>query len=261
MKKILIISGTHGNEYSAVEAGLYFKKYYANNKNIKVIPFLNKSGLEANTREVQTYNTKDLNRSFSEEDTYNECIKTIKEEIANHDVVIDIHNSYRCANFCLIDKGVNCSTISSICHESGVEYATRFSKGGTIKDYVNQYGKIGITYEFSSMQTLNNKKELDQATNDVKALVDYFVKDKDGQYFCPVNELKSMHCLETGFINFKRDINHTVFPGEIVFEVLNELGDIVETVRNIETESIKLIALSPSFQTRGSLVLQYIIKG
>lgn len=259
-KKILIISGTHGNELSAVEAGLYLKKHYANNKNIKVIPFLNQSGLEANTREVQKLHTKDLNRSFTEETTYNECIKTIEEEVQYHDVVIDIHNSHRCANFCLVDKGFNCGTISSICHESGVEYATRFSKGGTIKDYVNQYGKIGITYEFSGMQTLHNEKELDQAIYDVRALVAYFVNGKDDQCSCPDNELKSMHCLETGFINFKQDINQIVFPGEEVFEVINELGDVVETVRNTESQKIKLMALSPSFQTRGSLVLQYIIK-
>jgi len=260
LKKVLIISGTHGNEHSAVEAGLYLKGYYENTPNVKVIPFLNQSGLEANTREVQKLHTKDLNRSFNEEITYHDCIKKIEEEVSEFDVVIDIHNSYRCANFCLIDKGLNCSTISSICHESGVEYATRFSKGGTIKDYVNQYGKIGITYEFSGMQTLNNSRELEQAIEDVRSLVDYFIKEKTNQYSCPDNELKSMHCLETGFINFKRDINQLIFPGEVVFEVIDELSNVVEVVRNTEKETIKLMALSPSFQTRGSLVLQYIIK-
>ena len=258
-KNILIISGTHGNEHSAVEAGLYLKKYYENDKNVKVIPFLNQSGLEANTREVQNFQTKDLNRSFNDQITYNDCIDKIESEVERFDVVIDIHNSWRCANFCLVDNGYNCDEITNICYESGVEYATRFSKGGTIKDYVNQQGKIGITYEFSGMQTLNNSKELDLAIDDIRALVDYF-KNEPTKDIHPKNELKALHCLETGFIKFKRDINHLICPGEVIFEVYNEYGDVAETVVNTEKETIKLMAFSPSFQTRGSLVLQYIIK-
>ena len=40
-EKILIISGTHGNEMSAVQLGLRLKKYYKNEKYIKIVPFLN----------------------------------------------------------------------------------------------------------------------------------------------------------------------------------------------------------------------------
>ena len=242
-KKILIISGTHGNEHSAVELGLELLKFYKNNKNVKVIPFLNQSGLEANTREVQNYHTKDLNRSFGEEMTYKDCIDKIDDEVQQFDVVIDIHNSHRCANFCLIDKGWNEQVIINACYSSGVEYATRYSKGGTIKDYVNQLGKIGITYEFSGMQTLHNNDELERAESDIKDLVDYYQGKKEHKETESINELKPIHCLETGFIKFIYDINEYVTPGETIFEVYDEYGEVVETVKNIEEESIKLIRL------------------
>ena len=144
-KKILIISGTHGNEHSAVELGLRLKKYYKSksNQHIKVIPFLNESGLLANVREVQNEPTLDLNRSFGEgQDNHSQIVKKVKELVSEYDYIIDIHNSYRCANFCLIDAGKNEDLITQLCANADVEYATRFSTGSTIKDYCNSHGKI-----------------------------------------------------------------------------------------------------------------------
>lgn len=263
MKKILILSGTHGNEHSAVELGLklktYCKEYFSN---VKIIPFVNQTGLEANSREAQSYSSYDLNRSFHEEDdSYDTVISKIKDFILEADIVIDIHNSHRCANFCLVDRGLNEQTIKSICYEADVEYATRFSTGGTIKDYVNQLGKIGITYEFSGMQTLNNRTELSLAYDDIISLINVCSTESEKavhQYNPHI--LESMHCLETGFIDFLYDINDIVEPDEPIFNVINNENEIIETVLNEQKSPIKLIALSPSFQTRGSIVLQYIIK-
>ena len=261
-KKILIISGTHGNEMSAVQLGLRLVKYYKES-NIKVIPFLNEPGLLKNEREVTQSHSADLNRSFGEyEETHRNIVLDVQSLVEEYDYIIDIHNSPRCANFCLIDIGKNDDLISNICERADVEYAHRYSKGATIKDYANQFGKIGITYEFSGMQTLNNEKELELAFNDITSLVRTInALDEGGRR--PkgnIQELESFYCLETGFIHFCKDINDIVTPGETVFEVISEDGRVIEAVRNMTGEYIKLIAMAPSFQARGSSVVQYIIK-
>jgi len=263
--KILIISGTHGNELSAVQLGLRLKKYYKKEAHIKVIPFLNESGLVDNSRDTVGEHTKDLNRSFRELNrTYNDTITLIEELVSDYDYVIDIHNSHRCANFCLIDAGKNEDFLTSLCQASNVEYATRFSTGGTIKDYVNSHGKFGLTYEFSGMTTLNNKVELEKAFYDVTSLV-RTINNKDlvgDRADAPRQNMKQLHCLEDGFINFEKDINDIVKPGEVVFEVIDSNGEVIETVLNMyKNYNIKLIALGHSFQTRGSSVLHYIKKG
>jgi predicted deacylase len=257
--KILILSGTHGNEMSAVQLGIKLKKYY-NDPDIKVIPFLNESGLICNEREVQPSNSSyDLNRSFKDEiETHGKVTTKIKELIDEYDVVIDIHNSHRCANFCLVDISKD-YTIQSLCKSAGVEYASRYSVGGTIKDYTNQIGKIGITYEFSGMSTLNNSKELKIATGDIISLVDAIQKFPDSM-IVDEQKLQSLHTLETGFIDFIKDINDIVQPGDVVFKVFNELGEVIEEVINEEECPIKIMAIGHSFQTRGSSVLQYIKK-
>jgi len=259
--KILIISGTHGNEMSAVQLGLRLKKYYKKESHIKVVPFLNESGLVANSRDTVGEHTKDLNRSFGELNrTYNDTVKLIEELVADYDYVIDIHNSHRCANFCLVDAGKNEEYLTSLCKASDVEYATRFSTGGTIKDYVNSYGKYGLTYEFSGMTTLNNNIELSKAFNDVTSLVRRINSGIDNEE-APRQNMKQLHCLEDGFINFEKDINDIVKPGEVVFEVIDSNGEVIETVLNMyKYSNIKLIALGHSFQTRGSSVLHYIKK-
>jgi len=260
MKNILIITGTHGNEQSAIQLGLRLKKYYKE-RNVKVIPFLNESGIEANTREVQDNSTTDLNRSFSEDVLpYNKIVNMVKDVVQSYDVIIDIHNSPRCSNFCLIDAGQNEDIITKYCYVSDVEYATRFSTGGTIKDYCNSIGKIGITYEFSGMSTLNSSNEIDLAFRDVTSLVKAILKTE--KIFKPNRQnLKSLHCLETGFIYFIKDINDTAEPGDVIFEVVNENSEVIEVVRNeYKNYDMKIIAIGHSYQTRGSSVLQYVKK-
>ncbi len=263
--KILILSGTHGNEMSAVQAGLLLKQYYSEDDSVTVIPFLNKPGLIGNSRTVIQSSTLDLNRSFKSKENmdYSKIVSDIKDLVEQYDYVIDIHNSYRCSNFCLIDMGKNDELIQSICYLSDVEYATRYSKGGTIKDYVNSNNGIGITYEFSGMQTLNSEKELIHAINDIKNIVT-IIKRKDEEEVLPFEsndqELYDLHCLKSGFINFVKDINDIAMPEEVVFEVIDSDGEVIETVCNNKTFPIKLMAIGHSFQEKGSSVLQYINK-
>lgn len=261
--RILIITGTHGNEQSAVQLGLTLVNEYRNEGHIDVIPFLNLPGLISNTREVSSTSTTDLNRSFGdEEESYAEIVKRLKQDIRHYDYVIDIHNSPRCANFCLIDKGSRANQIANICKEAGVEYATRYSNGGTIKDYAIQKGKIGITYEFAGMSTFRNGESFARAYMDISSLIKV-IENKPRTYeISTVNEqeLHSAYSLTTGFVQFNKDVNDIAAPGETLFTVLNEEAVTIERVTNMESKSIKMMALGTSFTTRGSSVLQYIIK-
>lgn len=263
---ILILSGTHGNELSAVEVGLKLKNMYKGNDditdnitdNITVIPFLNENGLINNTRECNDVISSDLNRAFKHSISYKNTIDYIKELVDQNDLIIDIHNSVRCSNFCLVDEGHNAQLIIDTLSYAGVEHAVRFSTGGTIKEYCNSIGKIGITYEFSGMSTLNTSAVSAKAFNDIIKIVRAFQNDL--KIDSKKQQLESMYCLSTGFVNFVCDINHVAKPGALIFEIIDSNSEVIESVTNQYDYDIKLIALGHSFQTMGSQVLQYIRK-
>lgn len=64
--KILILSGVHGSEQSAVICAKELQNYFSDDKNITIIPQVNKSGLLNNKREIIVID--DLNRSFFDND-------------------------------------------------------------------------------------------------------------------------------------------------------------------------------------------------
>lgn len=260
MKKILIISGTHGNEYAAVDVGMTLLEYYRSDKRITVIPWLNESGLYDNSRDVTgSKSTTDLNRSFHEEFEFGESHKHVctklKHTIEDYDIVIDIHNSWRCSNFFLVDMGINQKEIISYCRSAGTKYASRYSKGGTIKDYVNSCpDKIGFTYEFAGMDNLNTEAEKETAILDITNLVIELQNDNNIQSH-DIHELKSVYTLSSGFIKIHVDINHFALEGDLLFDVLGSEGQIIDTV--IAPEDLQVIAYGTQFQKRGSAVLQY----
>ena len=261
--KILIISGTHGNEMSAVQVGIQLNNYYKHDNNVTVVPMLNESGIRNNSREVQTYQeaTKDLNRSFKEEEiSYTDTIKKVKELIAQHDFIIDIHNSPRCSNFCLIDAGKKEQEITNLISASGVKYASRFSTGGTIKDYCNRIGKTGITYEFSGMTTLNNKEYCEIAENDIKNIINKINENDNNIVKSDIKRIENLYTLTEGFLDFYSDINSIAMPGDILFSVICPDGEVLETVKNEHNYAMEIIAIGHSYQTIGSSVLQYIRK-
>ncbi len=265
MKNILILSGVHGNELSAVLVGMDLKRYYNYdgmvNKTIKVIPWCNPSGLFTNKREMQDTSTKDLNRSFSNVESSSNYIDNLKKEIEWADIVIDIHNSECCAHFCLLDIGCkNNIEIQNACIEADVEYAMRYSNGGTIKDYVNELGKIGITYEFTGMSAYNNNDNIDRAYNEIKKLINVFKSEDDFANSIKDNRLKELYSTKSGFIHYRCKVNEIISPNELLFFVLDDRSEIIETVKNDTGLPIKIMALESNFQKKGSSVLMYITK-
>lgn len=256
--KILVISGVHGNEVSAVNAGMIIADKFRNDIEVRVIPWANKSGLFAGTRDMQITNTKDLNRCFAKEEE--DYVSIIKREIEYADAVIDIHNSTRCGHFALIDKGHHCNYISNICEEAGVVHASRYSNGGTIKDYTNSLYKIGITYEFPGMSNYQNEYNINKAVEDITKLINTLkTQDKNPRAYPMMdNTLQELYCTQSGMIKLYHDVNSLVPKGSIVLEIVNELGSVLETIFNPTDHTIRILAVSETFVKKGTSCIMYI---
>jgi len=261
--KILILSGVHGNEQSAVQVGLSLKSYFKDNDDITVIPFANESGLIHNTREMQNSSTIDLNRAFR---TIVDPVEMIKEAIDNHDLIIDIHNSPRCSNFVLIDYNDRRFASQKLCHLANVSYACRYSSGDTIKDYCLKHNKIGLTYEFSGMSNLNNNDLIQKAIQDVKSLVQTYLEKSNIVYNSESltdledNLITEIFNTETGFINYVKDINDVAAPLEVLFEVYNNKNEVIETVINDKNYKLNIVAVSNNFAKAGTPIMM-VYKG
>jgi len=256
MRKVLILSGVHGNEYSAVKAGMLLNKIYENAINIDVYPFVNINGLIHNTRDVPDMNSADLNRQLIN-DSYDPVI-FLKSKIEEYDVVIDIHNSPRCSNFVLIDKVDNQSIIKRFCIESNVKYTTRYNNANTIKKYVNSIkNKIGITYEFNGMSDFNNDTNVKKACDDIMSLLyhinDSFADDDN----IDDHMLKDLYCTKRGYIDYAYDINSYIMPDQVAFNVLDESGNILESVKNNTKNKWYIISQNNNFSDCGGLCMQY----
>ena len=157
--KILVISGTHGNETHAVDVVYELSKLKLNLENTEVefVHAWNKTGLKYNVREFvdesEGRETNDLNRSFPTNGCWNKdaLIEDIKLKIQDADVVIDVHNSPLCANSALIDNGPYARSYVDFCKAHNCQYIVRESAGDTIKNYAIENGKVGFTIEIGDM--------------------------------------------------------------------------------------------------------------
>ena len=95
MKQILIVAGIHGDEIGAVLTARELKGWVEgkNIENVKVIPEVNKKGIEENNR-LNPIDNKDLNRIFpgDKNGTDSEVITNELFDLAKgFDYIIDIH--------------------------------------------------------------------------------------------------------------------------------------------------------------------------
>jgi predicted deacylase len=259
--KILIISGVHGNEVSAVEVGMRLAEQYNNRSEIEVIPWANVSGLIAGTREMQYSSTKDLNRSFVlQEENY---IEVLMKAIDKADFVIDIHNSPRCGHFALLDVNSHEQHLSNLCKHAGIEYGSRYSNGGTIKDYVNsQFGKSALTYEFPGMGTYNNKDNISRAFDEISELVDVLLEDSWSKHYrdnhAGTQRLKELFEVEGGYVEVLKDVNEIVQPNELIYNIRNQQNEIISSGYNNESCPIKILTIVGTVVKKGSMIGMYI---
>ena len=255
MKKILILSGTHGDEQTAIKAGMMLNEYFNKDKNVTVIPWLNKNALINNSREYQNDDSFDLNRVLTNEKgkNFSEIKKQLINEIKLNDYIIDIHNSPKCANFFLVDIDKNVKKICKILKKCEITYASRYSQGGTIKDYTNKLNKIGFTYEFTGMQSTDDKN-IEKAYKDVLKLVKILKLGKKSKKF-KLNKIREYYTPLTGFVDYYVESNDVVKENEILFTVLNKKNGIVFTKK--AKKKIKILSLGNNFENKGTGVIMY----
>lgn len=160
--QILVVSGLHGNEHSAILCSHYLEDLIGRRSfadNVKFAHAVNMTGIKKNTRDFfkdEENTVNDLNRLFSSEEltqSKDEVIDGLKEQIAQADIVIDIHNSPNCSNFFLVDLNDSYKAkLSFVASENFADCVFRYSPADTLKKYVNSFeDKLGFTYEFKGM--------------------------------------------------------------------------------------------------------------
>jgi predicted deacylase len=154
-KRILVIAGVHGNELTPVMSASILERYLTqdspNYSELTVINFVNEQGIRDNTREMPIQN--DLNRMFKSDNV--DIFETLKENIDNSDVVIDIHSSPLCTDFVLINRDKFCNSYVNFCRSSDIYYVIRNSSNDTIKKYCLDNDKIGFTIELNKLDIVD----------------------------------------------------------------------------------------------------------
>ena len=159
-KKILIISGIHGNQHTSIYACQLLVQNLTKNKikiplniqQIKIINFVNQIGIYNFLRQNQ--NGIDLNRQFTKQKSQYRIIELLKNEIKNYDVVIDVHSSFNTTEFFYLNKDKWCKSFIQYMNQINVRYVINGIRTQTIKTYTNQMpNKIGFTLQLNQQDT------------------------------------------------------------------------------------------------------------
>lgn len=156
--KILLISGTHGDEQAAVYAASHALLRFNMNDHHSEVEYvtLNIPGLNQNTREMPKPKapTMDFNRAFGCEPEYDidDMTKALKERIYDWaTAVVDVHNSPACDNAILVSNDKFAPAYLRFAIKHGMHYMLRESAADTIKRYAVYSGRIGFTVELGGM--------------------------------------------------------------------------------------------------------------
>lgn len=177
MSKVLVISGTHGNETNAVQ-DVYDLKLRYENQNIHDIIFCqawNIAALDAGTREfVKSANElpDDMNRAFPTAQTMDKekSIGAVKDLIEYVDVVIDVHNSELLKNCVVINNDFRAQNYVNFCKRNDIPFIVIESTTDTIKRFALNKDKIGFTVEIGDMNFSDSNEGVDFLDKLIKAL-------------------------------------------------------------------------------------------
>ena len=175
--KILIISGTHGNESNAIQDVYDLKLRYAGCRDMELTfhQAWNKTGLKYGEREFQEEDCelpKDLNRAFISgyPETKEDLIEELKDEIEKNDVVIDVHNSPVVTNCVVINNGPWAKHYIDFCKEYKLAFIVIESDTDTIKKYAIDNHKVGFTVELGDMGFSDKKDGIEFLSKLLQAL-------------------------------------------------------------------------------------------
>lgn len=250
-KKILILTGIHGNELTPIYCGKLLNEHnwINDNKNFKKLTILNtinKNGIQNNTREInikEINNISDINRMFSNE-KYNFSKNELLEYFENNDVILDIHSSPDIIELFLLNQDEKTNNYVKFLNKLDLNYYIRYSNANTIKKYCLDKNKISFTLELNKI----NYIDFDSAKRGLNIILNV-IKNIDSFD----NSKKEEPKFKVGFEYF------THYEG--LFIPNKKIGDIIENEKDIMGKVINLHDFTEKIIHYGNNIKGKIIAG
>jgi len=223
-KKILVISGVHGNELTPImtthlltqsELDLDLDKF----QSLTIITGANNDAINSNTRDIPNSTTSDLNRMFKNTPPF-----SIKDELRKHldanDVIIDIHSSPSCTEFVLLNQDENTNSYVEFCKEHLINYTIRYSGAETIKKYCLSRNRIAFTLELSGIGYVDYTSAYQGKiiTKNIIENCSNFVVRQEEPVYSPYVEL---YTYKSGIFSRNGCMGHMVEEGDIIGALLD----------------------------------------
>jgi len=212
-KKVLMISGVHGNELTPLYTTYLLRKKEKESE-------VNEIGLINNVREFKVPVNNNLNNAFSQtEISMTNCVKELKKKIDEHDIIIDIHSSYNCTECVLLNQDETTNSYVEYCKKNGINYVIRYSNTDTIKKYCIEKNKIAFTIESNGVNYIN----IGSSHNTIK-LVDILLKNITNLKVIksePIYQIyKDIFTFRKGFLIFKRNVGEVVAKDNLICDII-----------------------------------------
>lgn len=235
--KILLISGTHGNEQAAVYATSHALLKFKMMNHFSEVEYvtLNIPGLNQNTRELPKPKAPnmDFNRAFGCEPEYDidDMTKALKERIcAWATAVVDVHNSPACDNAILVSNDKFAPAYIRFAIKHGIHYMLRESAADTIKRFAVYSGRIGFTVEMGGMGFAPGFKDTIAKQTDFVYKLLAALDDEPASSFLSLSSdrhipqqynMFPLHAHYQGIVRYQFAPGDSIKQGDTVFEILN----------------------------------------
>lgn len=225
-KKILVLAGVHGNETTPLICikNLIDKfncEYDKTFHNITLINCINRSGLIANTRNLQPIsNTEDLNRKFMSNNNLD--FSVLKEQLDLADIIIDIHSSPNCKELCLLNIDSKTNSYIEYLKNLSILYCCRYSSENTIKKYCLDNNKIAFTVELNGTTFVDEqsaKVGCDMVFDIIKN-IDSFDTTYKNKQFQNIKEIIMLKSPEEGLFYLTKPLGEIFNVGDDVGYIL-----------------------------------------
>lgn len=232
-KRVLIISGVHGNELTPLLTTQMLSTDICNYKNILsfyaeivIITGINELAIKSKTRGASLPNTDDMNRKSSDKE---DIITIAKDYIKNADIVIDIHSSPDITEMFLINQDVYAEVMYKVMLLSSQKYCFRPFNGDTIKNYTLGLGKIGFTLELNGIDFIDKmsaRKGYSMVIDLLGVIYDMELIKGD---IDPRFTLIDVISYSEGIIDFYHSPGDMVSKDEVIYNIKNYEGIIIYT--------------------------------
>lgn len=222
MSKVLVISGTHGNETNAVQ-DVYDLNLKYEEQNIHDVIFCqawNIAALNAGTREFVKHSNElpdDMNRAFptAEPMDKEESISALKNLIDYADIVIDVHNSEFLKNCVVINNDCRARHYVEFCKKNHIPFIVIESTTNTIKRFALNEDKVGFTVEIGDMNFSDSNEGVDFLDKLIKALQATDLETLRNPNEVPLDAsqvVKTVYAHSQGLLRIFKDDEHSEKP-------------------------------------------------